>query len=406
MICLDDDGRRLEAAGPRPRARSDHVRRPRPARERDGPHRVAPAQHEGVPAPAPHPPARLLRHRLSGGDAHPLRPQHRRLPHGAPAARRDRARAGSEARPRPGASGAAGRAAPRHRPWPVQPRLRERLGGDRAAAAARGLGRRDRARRHRDQPRAARRGREPAGAGRSAAEGGGAQGRLRGRRLQPVRRRPARLRPARPADDRGAVRPRRLGLADRLPGGRFRHHRRAGLPAGAVPVPRTQGDRGRGGLPGGALPPLLDGLRAQDDARGREDAGGGAGGCRDGAAGYEPGAARAGAALSHVAGAVARRLPSPRRRGDLGGALGVRRLPDRTGGGELAGRLRDRRLYKCLEIGSWDEPQGNLYLRFRRETGGAPRRMAGRPAVRPVHHHAATRGTTSTTTPRPSARCW
>ena len=34
---------------------------------------------------------------------------------------------------------------------------------------------------------------------------------------------------------------------------------------------------------------------------------------------------------------------------------------------ELAGRLRDRHLYKCLEIGSWDEPQGNLYLRFRRE---------------------------------------
>lgn len=34
---------------------------------------------------------------------------------------------------------------------------------------------------------------------------------------------------------------------------------------------------------------------------------------------------------------------------------------------ELAGRLRDRNLYKCLEVGSWDEPQGNLYLRFRRE---------------------------------------
>ena len=34
---------------------------------------------------------------------------------------------------------------------------------------------------------------------------------------------------------------------------------------------------------------------------------------------------------------------------------------------ELATRLRDRRLYKCLEIGSWDEPQGNLYQRFRRE---------------------------------------
>ena len=34
---------------------------------------------------------------------------------------------------------------------------------------------------------------------------------------------------------------------------------------------------------------------------------------------------------------------------------------------ELAGRLRDRNLYKCLEVGSWDEPQGNLYLQFRRE---------------------------------------
>jgi HD superfamily phosphohydrolase len=34
---------------------------------------------------------------------------------------------------------------------------------------------------------------------------------------------------------------------------------------------------------------------------------------------------------------------------------------------DLASRLRDRHLYKCLEIGSWDEPQGNLYLRFRRE---------------------------------------
>lgn len=34
---------------------------------------------------------------------------------------------------------------------------------------------------------------------------------------------------------------------------------------------------------------------------------------------------------------------------------------------ELAVRLRDRRLYKCLEIGSWDEPQGNLYQRFRRK---------------------------------------
>ncbi len=31
---------------------------------------------------------------------------------------------------------------------------------------------------------------------------------------------------------------------------------------------------------------------------------------------------------------------------------------------ELAGRLRDRNLYKCLEIGSWGEPQGNLYPRF------------------------------------------
>ena len=34
---------------------------------------------------------------------------------------------------------------------------------------------------------------------------------------------------------------------------------------------------------------------------------------------------------------------------------------------ELAGRLRDRNLYKCLEVGSRDEPQGNLYLQFRRE---------------------------------------
>ena len=34
---------------------------------------------------------------------------------------------------------------------------------------------------------------------------------------------------------------------------------------------------------------------------------------------------------------------------------------------DLARRLRDRHLYKCLEVGSWDEPQGNLYLRFRRE---------------------------------------
>lgn len=34
---------------------------------------------------------------------------------------------------------------------------------------------------------------------------------------------------------------------------------------------------------------------------------------------------------------------------------------------ELAGRLRDRNLYKCLEVGSWNEPQDNLYLRFRRE---------------------------------------
>lgn len=34
---------------------------------------------------------------------------------------------------------------------------------------------------------------------------------------------------------------------------------------------------------------------------------------------------------------------------------------------DLAGRLRDRHLYKCLEVGSWDEPHGNLYLRFRRE---------------------------------------
>ena len=34
---------------------------------------------------------------------------------------------------------------------------------------------------------------------------------------------------------------------------------------------------------------------------------------------------------------------------------------------ELAVRLRDRNLYKCLEVGSRDEPQGNLYLQFRRE---------------------------------------
>ena len=33
---------------------------------------------------------------------------------------------------------------------------------------------------------------------------------------------------------------------------------------------------------------------------------------------------------------------------------------------DLARRLRDRNLYKCLEIGSLDEPQGNLYQRFRR----------------------------------------
>lgn len=32
----------------------------------------------------------------------------------------------------------------------------------------------------------------------------------------------------------------------------------------------------------------------------------------------------------------------------------------------LAGRLRDRDLYKCLDIGSLDEPQGDLYQRFRR----------------------------------------
>ena len=34
---------------------------------------------------------------------------------------------------------------------------------------------------------------------------------------------------------------------------------------------------------------------------------------------------------------------------------------------ELAHRLRNRNLYKCLEVGSRDEPQGNLYLQFRRE---------------------------------------
>ena len=33
---------------------------------------------------------------------------------------------------------------------------------------------------------------------------------------------------------------------------------------------------------------------------------------------------------------------------------------------ELAGRLRDRNLYKCLDIGPLDEPQGDLYQRFRR----------------------------------------
>ena len=33
---------------------------------------------------------------------------------------------------------------------------------------------------------------------------------------------------------------------------------------------------------------------------------------------------------------------------------------------ELARRLRERNLYKCLEIGSLDERQGNLYQRFRR----------------------------------------
>ncbi len=32
---------------------------------------------------------------------------------------------------------------------------------------------------------------------------------------------------------------------------------------------------------------------------------------------------------------------------------------------ELARRLSHRDLYKCLEIGSWDEAKGNLYLRFR-----------------------------------------
>ena len=34
---------------------------------------------------------------------------------------------------------------------------------------------------------------------------------------------------------------------------------------------------------------------------------------------------------------------------------------------ELARRLRDRNLYKCLDVGSRGEPQGNLYLRFRHE---------------------------------------
>ena len=36
---------------------------------------------------------------------------------------------------------------------------------------------------------------------------------------------------------------------------------------------------------------------------------------------------------------------------------------------ELASRLRDRRLYKCLDVGSQDSPNGNLYIRFRRELG-------------------------------------
>lgn len=36
---------------------------------------------------------------------------------------------------------------------------------------------------------------------------------------------------------------------------------------------------------------------------------------------------------------------------------------------ELAKRLRDRDLYKCVDIGVWDEPGGNLYLRFKRELG-------------------------------------
>ena len=40
------------------------------------------------------------------------------------------------------------------------------------------------------------------------------------------------------------------------------------------------------------------------------------------------------------------------------------RVPDVS---ELAVRLRDRHLYKCLEVGSWDEPLGNLYQRFRRK---------------------------------------
>ena len=44
---------------------------------------------------------------------------------------------------------------------------------------------------------------------------------------------------------------------------------------------------------------------------------------------------------------------------------------------ELARRLRDRNLYKCLEVGSWDEPQGNLYRRFRRELNGRSIEWAG-----------------------------